>query len=1067
MLGTVQSYDQRRRAGFIQGKDGDCLYYFSKSSVADNSLHIRPGVDIEFEPYEYGDKTVAVRIRRSKFIEQEGHSRDNEPFSDYAGPNALPHQYNANPNQSSSSMKNHATTNYMSNHLQSSSYDRPYDHSSMPTSKEHSEGMPLKLASHHRPVHQKVGGESQDSFYSHAKTERGLKNVNRMLQNQEQDSLYSNAEAERGHQNVNRMPQNEKQYSLYSNAETERGLKNVNRMLQNEEQENVPFEKKMNEMHISQAGYPLKNIALVQPLSKETGPKNRGDARVYQSSIKQHFTPVKEGKSAPQLQQKPLTKDQQILLTQIEQKKKLLRGLDLSKLPDRGKRMKDQISDLEAQFTEMRLKQPEEEVSIFKDREVPVIKQSSEHRRAILIDLTDESDAVRGAGHEVMPRNHVDNYYGGRMTANRLNAVTRVTSEAIELLHTSLETCPPAASEVSDPKGLKVKLMTHQRQALAWLIWREKESISGGILADDMGLGKTLTMISLILKQLQKVNQVVKVKEEAPSEATNERVVNSKVKTEITSKYFSVKEEVKDDVSEDQKNEDEIDNLFPSNSTLILAPASLIFHWKNEINNRCHKDLLSIHLYHGKDRERDAEKLAQFDVVITTYDVVRRTHPKPPKQTDFTTDTKTVTTDTKSDPLEHALFLIKWRRVILDEAHQIRNFKSQTSMAACALNAHSRWAMSGTPVQNQESDMYAMIKFLHCSPFDEHKLWKNQVSNNTIRGQQRLKTLVSCLVLRREKNQRGLDGKPLVKLPERKFEVHKLKLNDVEREVYDKLKTESQAAYKSYEHGKDGSHRTNHIEEKKKLSATTLLVMLLRLRQCCGHLHLLQGAFDPELLQKEKEEIAVEDLFQSMSIGASSSSFSSDNYSDKSKAKYFEISQPSSKITFVMDTLKKLSVEKPDDKCVIISQWTSMLNILAHHLKAAKFSYAVIDGSVNARKRMELVDNFNKNPVKPKIMLISLQAGGVGLNLIGGNHLFLLDMHWNPALEKQAFDRIYRVGQKKEVFVHKFIMVETVEEQILQLQERKLSIAKAVMEGAGVENKVKLTLADMKVLFGI
>uniref|UniRef100_F6QQY6 Helicase ATP-binding domain-containing protein n=1 Tax=Ciona intestinalis TaxID=7719 RepID=F6QQY6_CIOIN len=216
---------------------------------------------------------------------------------------------------------------------------------------------------------------------------------------------------------------------------------------------------------------------------------------------------------------------------------------------------------------------------------------------------------------------------------------------------------------------------------------------------------------------------------------------------------------------------------------MILAPASLIFHWKNEINNRCHKDLLSIHLYHGKDRERDAEKLAEFDVVITTYDVVRRTHPKPPKQTGLTTDTKPVTIDTKSDPLEHALFLIKWRRVILDEAHQIRNFKSQTSMAACALNAHSRWAMSGTPVQNQESDMYAMIKFLHCSPFDEHKLWKNQVSNNTTRGQQRLKTLVSCLVLRREKNQRGLDGKPLVKLPERKFEVHKLKLNDVEREV--------------------------------------------------------------------------------------------------------------------------------------------------------------------------------------------------------------------------------------------------------------------------------------------
>uniref|UniRef100_H2YHJ5 SNF2 N-terminal domain-containing protein n=1 Tax=Ciona savignyi TaxID=51511 RepID=H2YHJ5_CIOSA len=188
--------------------------------------------------------------------------------------------------------------------------------------------------------------------------------------------------------------------------------------------------------------------------------------------------------------------------------------------------------------------------------------------------------------------------------------------------------------------------------------------------------------------------------------------------------------------------------------------------------------------------------------------------------------------------------------------------------------------MSGTPVQNQEADMYAMIRFLHCSPFDEHKLWKNQVNNNTERGQQRLRTLVSCLVLRREKNQRGANGKPLVNLPSRTFKLHKLKLNPIEREVYDKLKSDSQVAYKNYEREKQNPSgcQVYNPEESKKMTATTLLVMLLRLRQCCGHLHLLQGSFDPELLQKEKEDIAVEDLFQSMNIGAESA-YSAPKYS--------------------------------------------------------------------------------------------------------------------------------------------------------------------------------------------
>ncbi|KAJ7427048.1 hypothetical protein BTVI_01447 [Pitangus sulphuratus] len=143
-----------------------------------------------------------------------------------------------------------------------------------------------------------------------------------------------------------------------------------------------------------------------------------------------------------------------------------------------------------------------------------------------------------------------------------------------------------------------------------------------------------------------------------------------------------------------------------------------------------------------------------------------------------------------------------------------------------------------------------------------------------------------------------------------------------------------------------------------------------------------------------------------------------------------------------------------------------MLKVVAVHLQRLGLKYATVDGSVNPKQRMDVVEEFNSNPKGPQVMLVSLLAGGVGLNLTGGNHLFLLDMHWNPALEDQACDRIYRVGQKKDVVIHRFVCEGTVEEKILQLQTRKKGLAQQVLSGKG-EALTKLTLADLKILFGI
>jgi transcription termination factor 2 len=108
-----------------------------------------------------------------------------------------------------------------------------------------------------------------------------------------------------------------------------------------------------------------------------------------------------------------------------------------------------------------------------------------------------------------------------------------------------------------------------------------------------------------------------------------------------------------------------------------------------------------------------------------------------------------------------------------------------------------------------------------------------------------------------------------------------------------------------------------------------------------------------------------------------------------------------------------------NDKAVIVSQWTSYLNILAKFLDEKSVSYCMLSGNVPAHKRNEIVVDFNRANGGAKLMLLSLAAGGVGLNLIGGNHLFLLDLHWNPQLEAHAQDQIHRVGQTKPVFIYK------------------------------------------------
>ncbi|XP_072500573.1 transcription termination factor 2 isoform X2 [Notamacropus eugenii] len=755
------------------------------------------------------------------------------------------------------------------------------------------------------------------------------------------------------------------------------------------------------------------------------------------------------------------------LTAQLKQKKSTLATVNIQSLPDKGERLLKQVQDLEAALRALSLAtltSTEQESNAESDTHdhlpcnpftkttaeappKPLYLQGSHPLGGSLGLHAPNKASVGGPTQHNGDKVHL---YGGRMTQDRLQAVWKVTSDAIDQLHKSLESCPGKETVAEDPDGLKVPLLRHQKQALAWLLWRENQKPHGGILADDMGLGKTLTMIALILTQK---NQELKKKKDQ----TLVLCLN------------------KDDST-----------IFASHGTLIICPASLIHHWKKEIEKHVSGSRLRIYLYHGSNREQHTKVLSRYDVVITTYSLLAKEIHTRKEEGDVPAN------DVCVEDCTSPLLQIVWARIILDEAHNIKNPRVQTSIAVCKLQASARWAVTGTPIQNNLLDMYSLLRFLRCSPFDEFKLWKSQVDNGSSKGGERLRILTKSLLLRRTKDQLDSTGKPLVVLPQRRFRLHQLKLSEDEKAVYNVLFTKSRSALQSYlkrqlsENKQSGRSPDNPFSRVTKefescdpgpsttadsqcCSTSHILSLLLRLRQCCCHLSLLKSTLDQTELKSEGLFLSLEEQLSALTLSELHTPDTSSTVclnGTRFKMELFEDIRESTKISSLLAELEVIQKISEFQKSVIVSQWTCMLKIVALHLQRHGLTYAVIDGSVNPKQRMDLVEAFNTSCKGPQVMLISLLAGGVGLNLTGGNHLFLLDMHWNPALEDQACDRIYRVGQKKDVVVHRFVCEDTVEEKISHLQTRKKDLATKVLSGSG-ESFTKLTLADLKILFGV
>ncbi|KAH0565486.1 hypothetical protein GP486_001111 [Trichoglossum hirsutum] len=347
--------------------------------------------------------------------------------------------------------------------------------------------------------------------------------------------------------------------------------------------------------------------------------------------------------------------------------------------------------------------------------------------------------------------------------------------------------------------GLNVKLLPHQVQGVQWMREKERGKPKGGILADDMGLGKTLQSIALVLTN--------PLKSSPPSDKDKSGT--------------------------------------PAKSTLVVAPLALIKQWEKEIKDRVSgSHRLRVCVHHGPNRTKDYQDLQRYDVVITTYQILASEH---------------AGSSDKEGGLQVGCFGVHWYRVILDEAHSIKNHLAKSSKACYALRTRYRWCLTGTPMQNNLDELQSLIRFLKIKPYDDPKVWKEQITWPMKNGRggtaiKRLQYFLKAVMKRRTKEVLKKDGalnfggksskegdQGGFRIAERKVEEIRATFSTEERTFYDRLEKRTDRSLEQMEGG-------------GKLSYANALVLLLRLRQACNHPELVAGK-----LAKDKEALTVSD----------------------------------------------------------------------------------------------------------------------------------------------------------------------------------------------------------------
>ena len=460
--------------------------------------------------------------------------------------------------------------------------------------------------------------------------------------------------------------------------------------------------------------------------------------------------------------------------------------------------------------------------------------------------------------------------------------------------------------DIEIPLSLDNILRYYQKAGYKWLKTLDNYKF-GGILADDMGLGKTIQMLSIIAGY---------VEENSDSE---------------------------------------------KRASIVICPSSLTLNWQNESQKFTNKLKTLVIRGSAQERKSQIEKMGEYDLVITSYDLLKR-------------DIETY----KENKYQ-------FRFAITDEAQYLKNSNTQNAKAVKEILADTKYALTGTPIENSLAELWSIFDYIMPGYLFGYKKFKTEyempiVKDNNQNAMKKLKMLIEPFVLRRTKKE------VLTELPEKTITVLNNQMKDEQEKIY--LNYLAQAKQDLAETINLRGFEKSHIQ---------VLAALTRLRQICCH---------PSLFIKDYQE-------------------------------------GSSKLEQCIEIIKDAT--EAGHKILLFSGYTSMFELIQKELEKNEITYFKLTGSTKVDERIRMVDEFNENK-DIKVFLISLKAGGTGLNLTGADMVIHYDPWWNASAENQATDRAYRIGQKNNVQVYKLITKNSIEEKIYDLQQKKSELIDNVLD---------------------
>ncbi|EFA83651.1 SNF2-related domain-containing protein [Heterostelium album PN500] len=453
---------------------------------------------------------------------------------------------------------------------------------------------------------------------------------------------------------------------------------------------------------------------------------------------------------------------------------------------------------------------------------------------------------------------------------------------------------------------------------------------------------------------------------------------------------------------------------------IIVAPTGLVGNWVKELKKWLGEGIKSIHI--GKSTPTGRAKLAQLetgdaDVLVISYDQLKIW-------------------------INDLIKIDMIGLVICDEGHRLKNAETKSTQAVNMLPTKRRVILSGTPIQNNLMEFYAMVNFVNPGVLKSVPMFNN-VYNGPILASRSPDATPEEKRVGRERSLMltEITGKFILRrtaaintqyLPKKTEYTVFCKLSPLQKTIYLKL----------LEIIKGRGYQTF-------TGALPLITSLKKLSNCPELVYT-----PPSAKEDDKEEEKAEDV-SSVIHGLFPKEFNT------------KVSQPqySGKLQFI-DTLMQQIRNKTKDRVVVISNYTQTLSVLARLCNERGYPFFQLDGSTPSDKRQVLVDKFN-DPSSPQfVFLLSSKAGGIGLNLIGANHLILVDPDWNPANDAQAMARVWREGQKKVVSIYRTLSTGTIEEKIYQRQITKMALSVSVVEGDS-DNAPSFDTKDLKDIFNL